>query len=163
MKHLQITLAKRRNLLFGIVAMGSLALSLGSCKDEKSASEQIAGTYDGHTVATFAYSPKPVVTDGETVTITSLGDGKASLSLTSKTWGPAVVGDVTITSDGQRATLAGEGTIDIPSMGGKGKYDVILSGTVALDRSNADLLLKVPAVMGGVDIAFHTGAAPTEQ
>lgn len=155
---------KKTNILRGILMASVALLTLAACskKDTHPVSDKIAGTYSGYTTATFTYTDKPVVTEGETAVITKAGAHAVNLTLTSAKWGTATLANVTVTQ-GTAAALTGTGTVAMPGMGGTvSNYDCTLDGTVATDRSSASLNINVPAVMGGVKINFRTGK-PSKQ
>ncbi|MDY5968574.1 MAG: hypothetical protein SPJ13_00950 [Bacteroidales bacterium] len=147
-------------LLKGIVMMSVVVLGLAACSKEKDVSDKIAGNYNGYTAATFSYSPRAMYTADEKVVVKSVGPKTVSVTLTSQTWGTATFNTVQVT-EGSTAALNGSGTIAMPTMGGQvTNYDASIAGTITLDRGSADLNVNVPAVMGGVNIAFKTGTMP---
>lgn len=151
---------KKNILLKGILMMSIVVLGLAACSKEEKVSDKIASNYSGYTAATFSYSPRTMYTAGEKVVVKSEGEKTVSVTLTSQRWGTATFNAVKVT-DGSKAALSGSGTIAMPTMGGQvNTYDASIAGTIALDKSSAELNINVPAVMGGVNIAFKTGTMP---
>lgn len=121
----------------------------------------MAGSYAGWTSASFAYSPDPMVTDGEKLDITVNGDGTADITLTSSQWGGMTVSSATVREADGTFALNGEGTAVLGMAGREPKeYACIVSGTFARDFKSCAVVFTLPAVMGGLNITFTNGSAP---
>lgn len=125
---------------FGIVA----AAACNKPETETDIAAEVAGTYTGTTSASFQYSPDPMVTEGETFSITAAGDKLVDVSYESATWGSFSFSGVAV-SGSDPYTLKGET---------KNEYAATLDGTVGKTAGTAEFLITVPAVMGGLTIEF---------
>lgn len=125
---------------FGIVA----AAACNKPETETDIAAEVAGTYTGTTSASFQYSPDPMVTEGETFSITAAGDKLVDVSYESATWGSFTFSGVAV-SGADPYTLKGET---------KNEYAATLDGTVGKTAGTAEFLITVPAVMGGLTIEF---------
>ena len=64
-------------------------------------SETVAGTYTGYSTAEFQYSPTPMLSQNQTLTVTAEDGGTVSVSYTSDTWGTFTISAATVAeSDG---------------------------------------------------------------
>ena len=88
-----------------VAAMAVLATV--SCNKDEGAdpSESVAGTYSGYSTAEFQYSPDPMVSEGQTLTITSSGEGIVTVSYVSDTWGQFTVSGARVSKDGDSFTI----------------------------------------------------------
>lgn len=121
----------------------------------------MAGSYAGWTSASFAYSPDPMVADGEKLDITVNEDGTADITLTSSQWGGMTVSSATVREADGTFALNGEGTAVLGMAGREPKeYACIVSGTFARDLKSCAVVFTLPAVMGGLNITFTNGSAP---
>ena len=136
------------------------AVTLVSCGKEE-ASEMIEGTYTGYTSAKFSYSPNPIVSDDETMTITA-NEEKVDIACKFNRWGTMTVDKATAKESGDNVAVSGSGIALIPSMTGDGSssYDITFNGTVAKDKSTFDITIEMPALMGGTVITYKNGKAP---
>ena len=134
---------------FGIVA----AAACNKPETETDIAAEVAGSYTGTTSASFQYSPDPMVTEGETFTLTAAGDDKVNVSYESATWGSFTFEGVAV-SGADPYTLNGEGTTLMGMGDTKNEYAATFEGTVGKKAGTADFLVTVPAVMGGITIEF---------
>lgn len=125
---------------FGIVA----AAACNKPETETDIAAEVAGTYTGTTSASFQYSPDPMVTEGETFSITAAGDKLVDVSYESATWGSFTFSGVAV-SGADPYTLKGET---------KNEYTATIDGTIGKTAGTAEFLITVPAVMGGLTIEF---------
>lgn len=125
---------------FGIVA----AAACNKPETETDIAAEVAGTYTGTTSASFQYSHDPIVTEGETFSITAAGDKLVDVSYESATWGSFTFSGVAV-SGADPYTLKGET---------KNEYAATLDGTIGKTAGTAEFLITVPAVMGGITIEF---------
>lgn len=147
----------------GILMLMLTVFTTFSCSDNDDntpAWHSLAGEYTGWTSGKFAYSPTPIATDNEKITI-AVNDGKMSLQLVSNQWGTATVAEVTVVENGGSYRLTGNGSATLSMHGGAGsQYDCTLDGTISKDRKTADITIAYPAVMGGTTVTFTLGEAP---
>ncbi len=145
-----------------------VALCATSCSDDDddvvNLSTLLAGSYSGYTSAAFVYSSTPIVTNGESVTMTANNDGTVNVSYTSGTWGTTTISGATVTASTSGYTLSGSGTAAMTShsTGTTASYECNVEGTISADKEDAELVFTLPSVMGGTTITFSTGDAPTE-
>lgn len=138
-----------------VAAMAVLATV--SCNKDEGAdpSESVAGTYSGYSTAEFQYSPDPMVSEGQTLTITSSGEGIVTVSYVSDTWGQFTVSGARVSKDGDSFTIEGEGSTMMGMQpGSEQEYPCTFSGTVNGDKSDFSFVFDVPSVMGGLKITF---------
>lgn len=137
-----------------------------ACSDDDDNSinmaEEVAASYEGYTTAQFSYSPTPIITNGEKITITSNQDETINLVMTSEQWGTTTIPNTMVTTDTNgKYKLAGEGISLLGMHGGTPKeYACLLEGTISTDKTEAVLTFTLPAVMGGTTIVFSLGNAP---
>lgn len=145
-----------------ILAMSVVALCAAACSDEETipAAVDIAGSYEGYTLAGCAYFQNTCTAD-ETVTVTKNADGSARVVFTSDSWGEFTVPNAQISENGGVYTLTGSGQTKMGMGGNVSSYDCTYSAVI-LSRDNAQMQFKVPAVMGGLTIDFATGEAPAD-
>ncbi len=122
------------------------------------------GSYAGWTSASFAYSPDPMVADGEKIDITVNEDGTADITLTSSQWGTMTIPSAAVKEENGAFALSGEGTAVLGMAGKEPKeYACIMAGTFAGDSKSCTVVFTLPAVMGGLNITFSNGNAPTAE
>ncbi|MDE6355269.1 MAG: calycin-like domain-containing protein [Prevotella sp.] len=122
------------------------------------------GSYAGWTSASFAYSPDPMVADGEKIDITVNEDGTADITLTSSQWGTMTIPSAAVKEENGAFALSGEGTAVLGMAGKEPKeYACIMAGTFAGDFKSCTVVFTLPAVMGGLNITFSNGNAPTAE
>lgn len=145
-----------------ILAMSVVALCAAACSDEETipAAVDIAGSYEGYTLAGCAYFQNTCTAD-ETVIVTKNADGSARVAFTSDSWGEFTVPNAQISENGGVYTLTGSGQTKMGMGGNVSSYDCTYSAVI-LSRDNAQMQFKVPAVMGGLTIDFATGEAPAD-
>ena len=142
--------------------MVSAAIVLMAC-DKKEADPktvEFAGSYDGYTLASCNYFQNMVSPD-ETVVITKNTDGTASVSFTSSTWGEFTVTNAQASAGGEICTLSGSGKTQMGMGGNTSTYDCTFTAEIK-SQTDARMEFKIPAVMGGMTIAFRTGDAPAD-
>lgn len=126
--------------------------------------KEIEGKYDGYTSGAFQYSPTPLITSDESVSITANENGAASIVCTSKTWGDFKFENVKVTPESNGYKIEGAGkTVMGMSADEEKEYDCTVAGTISKDKKDVSILFEVPAVMGGVKITFLPGEAPADQ
>ena len=141
-KHFYIMGFKKFLLVAAVAAFATV-----SCNKENGVnpSESVAGTYTGYSMAEFQYSPEPMVSENQTLTITSTGEETVSVSYKSDTWGTFTVTGAQVTGNGGVFSISGAFT-----------------GTVDSDMTDYSFVFDVPAVMGGLKITFLPTETPVE-
>lgn len=131
------------------------AVSCNKVNEGTDPSESVAGTYAGYATAEFQYSPDPMVSEAQTLTITSTGEGTVSVNYVSDTWGEFTVNDAQVTGNGGAFSIEGEGsTLMGMQPGSEQEYPCTFTGTVSEDKADYSFVFNVPAVMGGLKITF---------
>lgn len=140
------------------------AVSCDKANNGTDPSESVAGTYSGYSTAEFQYSPDPMVSDGQTLTITSTGEGLVSVSYVSDTWGKFTVNDAKVSESGDDFSIKGEGsTLMGMQPGSEQEYPCTITGTVSGDKTDFSFVFDVPGVMGGLKISVLPGTAPSAE
>lgn len=130
---------------------------------EAPAAQLVAGSYKGWSSAKFAYSPNPMNTDGEKVAVTANEDGTINVTFTSTQWGTATIENAKVEKTADGFSLSGQGKATMGMNGSSSDYDCTLEGTIGKDKDEYSLVFKVPAVMGGLNITFAQGSAPSAE
>lgn len=128
---------------------------------QPSAKRIVAGTYAGHTAASFQYRPTPMYANDQRASVT-LGDGDTlTVTLTSTTWGTFTARNAAVTEANGTYTISGGGQVRM-SMPDRtpNTYQFTLSATTNAARTDYTFTWTVPAVMGGVSLVLRPGAAP---
>lgn len=130
---------------------------------QPSAKRIVAGTYSGHTAASFwsrsmyanAQRANVTVGDGDTLTVT----------LVSKQWGTFTARDATVTEANGTYTITGEGQVamSMHSGGATNTYAFTLTATTNAAKSDYTFTWSIPEVMGGVSLVLRPGAAPATE
>lgn len=122
--------------------------------------EKVVGTYEGYSLASSAYFQNNFTAD-EQVTVVKASDNTVNLTLESNTWGTSAIEGATVTANGSRYTLSGNGTCTMTGMGGaEHTYDCSLTADIA-SVADAKVTISLPTVMGGTNVVFRTGKAST--
>lgn len=141
--------------------MSIAALCSVACSDENRPTvADIAGSYDGYTLAGCAYFQNTCAA-GETVRISENADGSASVTFVSRTWGEFTIPDAPMSETGGVYTLTGSGQTRMGMGGNLSSYDCTYTATID-SREQARMRFAVPGVMGGLTIDFATGEAPAD-
>lgn len=123
----------------------------------------VSGQFTGYNKMVFAYAPQGIYTDGDTVNISSVTDGKVTVTYKNDSWETTLT-DVAVTDNEAKTgyTLTGAGKMSMAGMGGgqKKDYDCTLAGTISKDKKTYTLTFTLPSVMGGTTIEFINGKAP---
>ena len=129
---------------------------------EAPAAQLLAGTYNGWTKGDSNYF-KNRTQNGEKLAITANEDGTVNVKLTSQMWGETTIANVKAEKTTNGFALSGSGKFSM-SMGTNAKeYDCTLSGTLSADKTTYSVTFNLPAVMGGLTIAFAEGEAPAAE
>lgn len=145
-----------------ILTMAVVVLCSAACSDEKElpAVADIAGSYEGYTLAGCAYFQNTCVTD-ETVTVTGNADGTANVTFTSGSWGEFSIPNAQMSESGGTYTLTGSGQTKMGMGGNVSSYDCTYTAVIE-SREKAQMQFKVSGVMGGLTIDFITGEVPAD-
>ena len=147
-----------------LLAVVVVAPSLAACnknKDEKRpVIADIAGSYEGYTLAGCAYFQN-TCTAGETVVVSDNSDGTARVTFTSSTWGEFTIPVAQMSENGGTYTLTGSGQTQMGMGGNVSSYDCTYTAEIH-SRENAQMLFNVAGVMGGLTLDFTTGDAPAD-
>ena len=119
-----------------------------------------AGSYNGYTLASCNYFQNMISAD-ETVVITENTDGTATVSFTSATWGTFTITDAQASISGNVCSLSGSGQTQMGMGGNTSTNDCTFTAEIK-SQTDARMEFKIPAVMGGMTIAFRTGDAPAD-
>lgn len=132
--------------------------------------EEIAGTYNGYSTASF-FGSVYATYENQSIVITANTNGTVDLSFTDSTneewrWGEYKLTGLAVTKSGDTYKIAGDGEgLYLPSMSGgepSGPYDYTMEGNI-VSKTSAEFTFVIPAVMSGVTIKFITGTAPEEE
>ncbi len=141
--------------------MSIAALCSVACSDDDQPTvADIAGRYDGYTLAGCAYFQNTCTAD-ETVAVTENADGSASVTFSSGSWGEFTIPNAQMSETGGVYTLTGSGQTRMGMGGNLSSYDCTYSATID-SKQEARMQFKVPSVMGGLTIDFVTGEAPAD-
>lgn len=145
-----------------ILTMAVVVLCSAACSDEKElpAVADIAGSYEGYTLAGCAYFQNTCVTD-ETVTVTGNADGTANVTFTSGSWGEFSIPNAQMSESRGTYTLMGSGQTKMGMGGNVSSYDCTYTAVIE-SREKAQMQFKVSGVMGGLTIDFTTGEVPAD-
>lgn len=146
--------------LIPVAAMAAFAAAGCNPVEEVRLAAEVAGTYSGWSKAEFQYSPTPMASDAQTITVTEEADATVSVNYTSDTWGTFTITGVTVTESNGTYTLSGSGTTVMGmSAGSQSEYECTLTATVS-GTSDFSFVFEVPAVMGGLTITVSPGEVP---
>ena len=145
-----------------VLMMLSVASIMMACDKEDSGSKTVdfAGNYKGYTLASCNYFQNMISPD-ETVVITKNTDGSASVSFTSATWGTFTITDAQASISGNVCSLSGSGQTQMGMGGSTSAYDCTFTAEIK-SQTDARMEFSIPAVMGGMALAFQTGDAPAD-
>ena len=143
-----------------MTAMAVVMFGFASCTKETSKpAEEVAGTYEGYTLATSDYFSDMFTAD-ESVVFTMVNDNTVKIDFTSSTWGTFSFGEALVEGKEAPYKVTGNGKCQMVGMGGQAsEYDCILEATI--NGNGADVMtFSLPAVMGGTTLTFKQGDAP---
>lgn len=151
---------------FKTLALASIALiSLNACQKEENGknnpAEEVSGTYTGYSKSEFQYSPTPMYSDGETISVTKLADAAVSVDFESDSWGILVIPEASVSEKDGKYILTGEGTATMGMGNETSDYPCSLTASVS-NGSDFIFEFSVPSVMGGLDITVLPGSIPSE-
>lgn len=142
--------------------MSVAALCSTACSNDNDlpAIADIAGIYEGYTLAGCAYFQNTCGAD-ETVTVTENADGSANVTFISDSWGEFTIPNAVMGESGGSYTLSGSGRTKMGMNGNASSYDCTYTAIID-SRDKAQMQFKVAGVMGGLTIDFFTGEAPAD-
>ncbi|MCI5717023.1 MAG: calycin-like domain-containing protein [Alistipes sp.] len=143
-----------------IMSVAALCSMACSKNDDVPTVADIAGTYEGYTLASCAYFENSC-SAGEVITVTENADGTAAVAFTSDSWGEFSISSAVMSRNGDVYTLSGSGRTQMGMGGNTSSYDCMFTATIDSD-GNARMKFEVAAVMGGMTIEFATGDAPAD-
>lgn len=156
--------------LTNLLALAAVALFTAACNDDDNNSinenpaADVAGTYTGYSEAAFQYTDTPLVSAGESLTITGDAEtGKATVTYTSSSFGEFTVSGAEVTHQGNTYSVSGSGSTLMGMGDTKNEYECTLQGTLDGGRTEGSFTFTVPAVMGGMTITFTLGDIPAEK
>lgn len=146
-----------------ILAICIMALCTAACSDDKKipALTDLAGSYDGYSVASCAYF-QDRYTDGESLKITDNGDGSFAVVFESASWGTFRVAGAAVVRSGDDYAFTGEGTVSMGMGENVTDYAFTMTGKSNAARDDYSFAFSVPAVMGGLTVTLLPGTAPAE-
>lgn len=158
--------------LIEIISLTAVAVFAASCEKtgnqnqnqepEVNLSETVAGTYTGYSTAEFQYSPTPMLSQNQTLTVTAEDGGTVSVSYTSDTWGTFTISAATVAESDGTYVLSGDGkTLMGMSADSQSEYDCTLTAEIS-GEDDFSFVFDVPAVMGGLKITLLPGNPPAE-
>jgi len=156
--------------LIEIISLTAVAVFAASCEKtgnqnqepEVNLSEAVAGTYTGYSTAEFQYSPTPMLSQNQTLTVTAEDGGTVSVSYTSDTWGTFTISAATVAESDGTYVLSGDGkTLMGMSADSQSEYDCTLTAEIS-GEDDFSFVFDVPAVMGGMKITLLPGNPPVE-
>lgn len=149
---------------FNKIFMAMLAIaSLSSCSDSNddepaNAAAEVAGSYQGYSVANARYFQNMVAAD-ETVTVTAgTSTDEVAVRFVSDTFGTIIIPAAKVAGGSGSYTLSGAGTAEMGMEGNKSEYVCSMTGTISGGRG--EFKFSCPAVMGGLTIEFKQGEVP---
>lgn len=145
----------RTILLLSIAALCSVA-----CSDDENLPTvaDIAGTYDGYTLASCAYFQN-TCTANERIVISENSDGSANVRFSSDSWGECTISNAQMNENGGVYTLSGSGQTQMGMGGNVSSYDCTYTAVIK-SKEDSQMQFKVAGVMGGLTLDFKTGEAP---
>ncbi|MCM1521027.1 MAG: calycin-like domain-containing protein [Muribaculaceae bacterium] len=149
---------------FKLLFLALAAIMTTACSDDDdnnstNPATEVAGTYQGYTVAKSQYFSSMVAPD-QKVTLTATATGTIDVDFTSDTWGQISVKGATVSKSGNEYLLTGNGTSVMGQAGQSKEYDCTFTGKII--SGMADLSFSCPAVMGGLTINFLQGEIPAD-
>lgn len=150
-----------------IAAICTVACKKGKTDDPKTEEPKtevdLSGTYFGYTDANCSFF-QHYYTNDEKLIATSKGNGTLSIFFESQTWGKFEVQKATIEKKSNNEyTFYGVGEVIMSMMGAMaGSYQFEMLGTVYATKDKYMVVIRVPAVMGGLTITLQPGTAPKQ-
>lgn len=148
---------------FQLLSLFMMLFAITSCSNDDdpvtNLAENAVGSYSGYTNASSTYF-SGMLSENQTVTISSSSLNKVNINYTSNTWGTITITNAEITGTDGNIHISGAGKSKMTHAGATKEYDCTVEGT--LIGKELELTFSCPAVMGGLNIEFKQGAIPAE-
>lgn len=139
-----------------------------SCSDDEpevKPAEEVAGVYNGYTVANCKYFSDMTAED-QVLTLTATGDATVNATYTSDSWGEFSVKNATVVQSGNTYKIQGTGVTVMGMNGATSEYECSFEGTVQASETSAtptSFVFSVAGVMGGLTIDFIESDMPSAE
>ena len=142
--------------------MSIVALCSVACSDDENLPTvaDIAGNYEGYTLASCAYFQN-TCTANEKIVVSENTDGTAMVTFSSPSWGEFTIANAQMSKNGGVYTLTGNGSTHMGMGGNISSYDCSYTAVIN-SKDNAQMQFSVAGVMGGLTLDFKTGEAPSD-
>lgn len=147
----------KKMLIFSAII--ALSVTLASCNDKKKVAEKIQGAYTGYTLATSSFFVD-LFTPDEKLTLQATGDNTVNLTFNSPRWGTFKIEGAEVTHSGNEYAATGSGSCELTTNGSATTHNCTMSATIH-NTNEAVISFKIPSVMNGTEVVFHTGKAST--
>ncbi len=151
---------KKSGFLFLLLTSVAFASCSDSDDSEKDLAKEIAGQYNGYTVASCAYFSNQV-SSNQKLAISSTEINKVNVDYASDSWGTISIPDASVIKSGNEYVITGTGT-SVMGMQGNGSKEYVCNLSGKIINGTVDFTFTCPAVMGGLNIAFMQGEIPAE-
>lgn len=151
---------KKSGFLFLLLTSVAFASCSDSDDSEKDLAKEIAGQYNGYTVASCAYFSNQV-SSNQKLAISSTEINKVNVDYASDSWGTISIPDASVIKSGNEYVITGTGT-SVMGMQGNGSKEYVCNLSGKIINGTVDFTFTCPAVMGGLNIAFMQGVIPAE-
>lgn len=148
-----------------ILLLAIAALFSAACSDDADspAIADIAGTYEGYTVANCAFFQNLYTAD-ESLNISANEDGTFAVAFESASFGTFNVASAAVSRNADDYTITGSGSVAMSMGEAESNYDFTMTGTISSAKDNYNIAFNVPAVMGGLTVTLLSGTvSATEQ
>ncbi|MCM1290541.1 MAG: calycin-like domain-containing protein [Prevotella sp.] len=147
-----------------LLSLLMIIFALTSCSNDDNEPINLAdnaiGSYEGYTNASAAYF-SGMVSDNQTVVVTSDELNKVNISFHSDTWGDITINDAVLAGTDNNMQITGSGKSVMSHAGNAPKeYDCTVEGSLV--GKNLSLIFTCPTVMGGLKIEFKQGEIPAD-
>ena len=145
-----------------VLMMSIVALCSVACSDDENLPTvaDIAGNYEGYTLASCAYFQN-TCTANEKIVVSENSDGTAMVTFSSASWGEFTIANAQMSENGGVFTLTGNGSTQMGMGGNTSSYECSYTAVIS-SKDNAQMQFSVAAVMGGLTLDFKTGEAPSD-
>lgn len=152
---------KIKNLLAVLFVMCACMACQDDKNDDTAGSQAVAGKYEGYTKAVFTYMPEGQYAANQTIIVTANEDGTCNVSYTSDSFGTFTITNAIVKTENGKYVIDGKG-VTLMGMSEKEptEYQCTLTGEIDAAKEETTFLFTIPAVMGGMTIAFAKGDIP---
>lgn len=142
--------------------MSVVALCTMACSGDEDVAtvKDIAGSYEGYTIANCAYMQN-LCYAGETISVAENTDGSANVTFVSDSWGKFTIPNAQMSENDGVYSISGNGQTEMGMGGNISSYDCTFTATIN-NPADAKMQFTVAGVMGGLTIDFVTGEAPAD-